>query len=315
FPEFKIGSIDIEFLNTIKKFLPDLEEIKFHGLGEPFLAKETIFLHERIRTLYPNANVISITNAAMSDLPFLVKNYLDHIIISIDHAQKDILERMRRKINYDVLVANVLKLTEKNTKNQPCITINCCFTSETYKDLCKMINFSNSLGVKDIRCNLVQNWVSDNSFSISDVALDTVDIDELAEAILNAFRIADALGVTMKIIGNPDFTIEGCVWSRKMIYITESGEIAPCCMRTEPTHYFGSFLKRPFRDIWFGKEMNVFRQNRIKGHYPTICRNCPYLINAAVLKELEKRGVALTNDFFRHTHRDHTKRSFDTNER
>src|SRR3989338_173908 len=81
YPEYKIGSIDRNFLGKVRQILPDLMEIKFHGLGEPFLAKETVFLHKRLRKLYPKANLISITNAAMPNLPVEVKNYLDHIVI------------------------------------------------------------------------------------------------------------------------------------------------------------------------------------------------------------------------------------------
>lgn len=304
FPGLKVGSISLGFLDKIKEALPDLNEIKFHGMGEPFLAEDTVLLHKKIRKLYPKANLISITNAAIPNFPLRVKDYLNHIIISVDHAQKEMLEKLRRNINYDLLVSNVKKLTQKNTSHQPYISINCCFSAHTYRDLRQVIIFAKDLGVNDVRCNLVQNWVHDNSFDTGDLDLNNVKIDSLAAAILHAFKIADELGVKMRIIGNPFFKIEDCVWARRMIYITKDGQIAPCCMRTEPTHYFGSFLDKPFKDIWQGDDMHNFRNDRINGHYPSACRNCPYLLNAAILRKLEQRKVPLTNDFLRHEFKD-----------
>ncbi len=303
FPQFKIGSINVRFLDKIRDILSNLTEIKFHGLGEPFLAKDTVLLHKRIRELYPKANLISITNAAMLNFPLKVKNYLDHIVVSIDHAQRDIFERLRRKAKYDVVISNVLKVTEKNTKHQPRITINSVFNADTYKDLDQMIILAKALGVKDVRFNLVQDWVEDERSNIKEIMLDKVNIDELAAAISYAFRIADLLDVSMRIIGNPEFEIEKCQWARRMIYITKDGQIAPCCMRTEPMYYFGSFLKKPFDDIWEGETMEKFRWDRTSGRYPRMCSNCPYLLNAAILKELKNKGVSLTNDFIGHKYR------------
>ncbi|MDD4957085.1 MAG: radical SAM protein [Candidatus Omnitrophica bacterium] len=304
YPEFKPGSIDADFLRELRAILPDLREIKFHGMGEPFLARNVVELHRTVRELYPEANIISITNASIEHMELAALKYIDHVVVSIDHADKEIFGSIRRGGDLDLVKRNVRKMVGASFDGRLKVTINSCFNLDTYKDLHLMVELAREIGVEDIRFNLVQDWITLGAGDVAKIELSRADMDDLAEAVKRASRRAADLGVYMKIVGNPDFRIEECVWSRKMVYITKDGCIAPCCMRTEPPYYFGSFLSRPFPEIWNGDEMRRFREGRENGEYPGICRTCPYLRNAVVLRELKSRGVALTSDFIGHTYKE-----------
>ena len=68
----------------------------------------------------------------------------------------------------------------------------------------------------------------------------------------------------------------GCqrMWTTSVI--TTDGDVVPCCYDKNAGHVMGNLNDQTFRDIWYGKQYNSFRDAVMKSRSLTdICRDCP----------------------------------------
>lgn len=306
-----IATLTPERIAEIAAALPGLQEVKFQGLGESFLAPNAAALLRCLKTHRPALRVVMITNALWPrHTPVAeILEYADHVYVSIDGYDKRSFEAARSPGRFHTVLENVKRiLLEK--PNHTKVSLNCCFTQESYAYLYQTIILARALSIDNVRFNLVQNWLPDDPdrdvlqnkyLRVRAQMLDQVDTSKLADSLDYMHQIAQVLGVEAVVVGNPDFKPELCEWSERMTYITSSGEVLPCAMRCHPKESFGNMFERPFEEIWNSPAMNSFRQDRRSGNLPSICRNCPYALNAQVLKRLEHSvAVELNRDYLVH---------------
>ncbi len=302
------SSLGLESLEHIARHIPTLKEIKFHGLGEPFLTRNAPKIFSRLKELWPGVHVVTITNVTWPDFVDVqaILRSVDHVYVSIDGHDRETFETYRLKGKFDRMVHNVRRIMREKPDSTK-VSVNCCFTKETYRNLYQMVILTRALGVDTIRFNLVQNWIpevdeekAEKHDEIRAKLLHHIDLDDLVESVRYMKRIAEMLGVSADIVGNPDFEPKTCNWSTKMTYVTVAGEVLPCCMRCDTKYSFGNVFKTPFEAIWKGSELNRFREQLRSDNPPKICKDCPYLLNAKILRYINERVAATKSDFLMH---------------
>lgn len=305
------GYLTIDKLDIIKSQLPDLKEIKFQGLGEPFLTPKAHEKFHYLKKLYPNTQVLSITNAAWKDnveVEKILQN-VDYLYISIDGHDYETFEKFRLKASFEQMVRNVKRIKKLAPKNLK-ISINSTFNYETAEDLYKCIILAKALGIDNIRFNLIQNWITESETDtlkskrrdfINNISLSKLETENLIASVRKMSDLAKLLDVKAQIIGNSDFKISDCHWGDKMMYMTQKGEILPCGMRCDPKYSFGNIFKTNIEEIWNSDKMVDFREMKKSDTPPGICMDCPYLVNSKILKLLnDTTSENLKSDFLYH---------------
>lgn len=305
------ASLTRERLAVIANELPGLVEVKFHGLGEPFLAPNATELFGGIKGAYPELHLVSITNATWPkhvDVAGILE-HVDHLYISVDGHERESFESARTNGKFEIMLENARRIMREKPE-RTIVSINCCFTAENYQNLYQVVILSRALGIDRVRFNLVQNWISNadgeaeraKHAELQLQALANASADDLLKHVKYMRKVAAVMAVRAEIVGNPRFDPRDCQWSSKMTYITQGGEVLPCAMRCDPKHSFGNLFETPFKEIWNGEVMATFRSRRSSGDLPAICRDCPYSANAPVIKRLIEAdsGTSSQIDFLMH---------------
>ncbi len=308
----RIGTLHKNHLKLILKQLPFLKEVKFHGLGEPFLAPNFDSLLKTLKNTIKNVHVVTTTNAAWSisaRTESILKN-IDHLFISLDGHDRESFESNRFPAKFENVIKNItgiMKLKPPNTK----ISINCCFSANSYMHLDSMVLLAKAVGINSIRFNLIQNWIS--SFNeggktrakyeqLRRKHLSIVNIESLLRHVNQMYDIASCLSVDAHVVGNPEFDISKCKWGREMVYLTCNGDLLPCSMRCAPYYSFGNVFEQPIINILTSEKMSEFIQQKNNENPPNICKDCPYLLNRPILQEiLINTNQRLKNDFLYHS--------------
>ncbi len=267
-----IGSITVEKLKLIKEQLPNLKHIRFHGMGELLLLKNHLSLLKQLRELYPNAWIEIVTNGQYKETNEKdILKLTNHITFSIDAINKQDYENIRINGKWETIINNINKITKHKTNNL--IELNFVWSKLNLLTLPLIVNLVIKLKIKNIRINIVQDWDSilseDIVFNNNNKQLKNIWDETKNNANLNNIKIT--------LMGNKDFRISDCEWMDKRIFISFDGEILPCCMRQDRDLSLGNIFKDGIDNKWDNKKN---KNNLI------FCKNCPYVINKKILKEL-----------------------------
>lgn len=280
-PAVKREKTDLEIrdFKLILSKLPYLRKLSFVGIGEPMLNPD---IFEMIRLAKERGISIGfatngmLLNKEMSDK--IIESNLDWVNISIDGADKDTFESIRKGADFYTVIENTKRLRElvKNS-GKPDISIWFLAMQSNFKELPDMVKLCSKLGVDKLNVQTVHCWGS----RIWQEKVDKEFLGKIEEEVCNVFSRASEIAKNSRVRLNfyniPDKTAKrACKWPWRACYISVDSYITPYCMNgTNPDVInFGNILRDDFYSIWNGNKYKEFRQALKSGNIPSICRDC-----------------------------------------
>jgi len=221
--------------------------VKFTFRGEPAIHRGLV---EMVR--YAKAKGIPEVQFTTNGIPYtdrkvrdLIEADLDRIIFSIDGSEKETVERVRRGIDYDRLVQNVLafyRLRQELGRAKPFIRVQMVRMKANYVQVERFVEMWKPYA-DDIR--------------ISDVT-DRGQGDHMA--------VGDQRPIGRRRCPQP--------WQRMVV--SSNGEVVPCCLDWDKRWVVGDATAQPLKEIWRGARMEAMRQVQrdLRLDEVSPCRGC-----------------------------------------
>jgi hypothetical protein len=235
-----------------------IQEAKFMGMGEPFLHPNFAAICAKFKRTFPNAKLISSTNAQYS----INKNFtealkhIDMLYISIDGAYEN-YERLRAPSKWSKLISflEALKEVDRHSCN---IVVNYTVSPGIVFDIPLVEKLATEYNLSEVRLNLVQNWTEEES------AMTVYDTEELK--FLDHYRGS--------IKGKAPWTWSDCFWVQDGFYCTVEGNVKVCCMNTS-TQSLGNIFTNSMEEIYSGRFQSI--KTGCESNCPTEhCNTCSY---------------------------------------
>jgi len=274
--KISVGSFSLESLEKIHSQLPNLEHIRFHGMGELFLLKNHVEFIEKLRQLYPKAWVELVTNGQYeyTDVAKIAK-LINRLTFSMSGFDKKSYEEHHINGKWERFIDNIGKFAK--FKDSISLEINYVCTVSNSKNLLLALETCKQLGINVLRINLYQDWGEKNELSMQVMKDNVNDIQQTIQ------KGKDA-GLNVLLMGNSSFDVSGCQWMDERILIAYNGDILPCCMRPDHHLSLGNLFKDNIENIWNSNKTQNLRKLRSKNNLD-FCRHCPYKENIPILKE------------------------------
>lgn len=282
FPTSERPKQDLSFNNFLKilDHFPYLQDLQLQGIGEPLLNPDIFRMIKYAKTR--RIRVGSFTNAALINPDMsekIASSGLDWLNLSLDGANSNTYEIIRKGARFEEVIKNIKNLTEiKRRKN---IQISIWFTAmkTNVLELPAIIGLAKRLGIKKVVAQGIHFWGSDfcRDYLKKDSLLE--DIDLARKTFIQATKEARRLKV--KLDFRPRYfkkrTKRICRWPWVSCFITVEGFVTPCCVQGSDPEIinFGNIFEKDFAEMWNGPQYQDFRRRLKNKHLPEICRDCP----------------------------------------
>lgn len=255
-PHSKLKNIGTMNMELYKKIIDNCVKLKIKNItlsffGEPLLDKTLI---EKIR--YAKAKEIYVgfySNASLLDTSWarkLIESGLDCITISLDGYTKEIYERIRRGLKFDVVknnILNLIKLKEKMKRSNPEIDLVLVELEENKKEIKKFYKeWKNE--VRSISIINMRNWTGE----------------------INKKGTKESFHFNYKVKRKPC----SLIWQRMVV--DWNGDVVLCCDDWNHSTILGNLKKQTIEEVWKGKKLKDIKEAHIKGEFwkIPICTKC-----------------------------------------
>ncbi len=142
-----VSPYDDAFVDQLRQYLPTLREAKFYG-GEPFLIPVYYKIWDAVKELNPKLDLFVITNGTQWNdrIERLLHDLNFDVAVSIDAAEKGLLERIRKNVNYEELMTNIRRFSEVCTRKGKHMSLSYTVQRDNWRQFPKMIELCNSVG-------------------------------------------------------------------------------------------------------------------------------------------------------------------------
>jgi radical SAM protein with 4Fe4S-binding SPASM domain len=142
-----VSPYDDAFVNQLREYIPTLKEAKFYG-GEPFLIPIYYKIWDAVRELNPKLDLFVITNGTHWNerIERLVNDLNFDVAVSIDAAEKELLERIRKNVVYEELMTNIQRFSEVCNRKGKHLSLSYTVQRDNWRQFPKMIELCNSVG-------------------------------------------------------------------------------------------------------------------------------------------------------------------------
>jgi len=258
-----------EYRNIIDQAEGYVTKIVLFNLGEPFLNKET---PKMIKYAVEAKMYVKIsTNAVLLDDKTLceeiVKSGLQHLIVSLDGADQETLEKYRVGSDFDKVIRalNYIKEAKRYLGlKMPRVELQFLVMKHNEHQKEQMAEISKKYEV-DI-------------FSAKTLCLyDVPDFQEAAKK----FLPSDALFSRYGVASDGQFVQKGeilnhCRQVLSSMVINTDGTVVPCCYDLYNKHVLGNVFEESLKKIWKGQKYKAFRAQIKKDRKQIkICNTCP----------------------------------------
>jgi pyrroloquinoline quinone biosynthesis protein E len=276
-PERDLSS---EQLDLILDPMPQLEQIKLQGMGEPLLHKGFFDLVRRARRR--GIRVLSITNGTtlQSDKhqEQIIASGLDELQISIDGATAETHARWRGGADLDRIVDGLRRLVARRAgAPRPQLGIWCVGNPDNLTELDALVDLAADLHVDTLTYQThLSVWSQERWRTRLEPWRLDADVARVAGPLAEASERADRTGVALTIYTGNRFTAERpCFWPWESCFVSVEGYVTRCCIASDPRlHHFGRIGDVPFAAIWNSPEYRGFRRAIRENRIPAICRPC-----------------------------------------
>lgn len=281
-----IGDMDYGLFLKIMEQLPDVKTIKFQGLGETYLAADSIRMLEYCNKR--SIDVVSISQCLWNhiDIPYLM-TLLSHMYISYHAADEKTYMKICGGGNWELLHENIGRIVKNKGGCQ--VILNCVLFEENYDQASEIVIQARKMNVDNVRFQIMQNWTTERDESFERLNnIRNFDFIKITDSLKKAFITAKKESVSIELVGNSDFEYTSCIWPFERTYINKNGFVLPCHMRPLPKYYIGDLKSNRFDEIWNCDEINFIRNKLQKNEAPEMCIDCPYILAAKQIKEIKK---------------------------
>lgn len=232
----------------------------------------------------------------------------DTVVFSIDGARSQTHDTLRGFEGvFKKVISNVRTLNDmKNRTNVPRLEINFVLNKKNFEEIPEMVYLAHSLGFNSINFEpLTVNNPRDRKLKVSkndkkklveevipeaskilkegDKEVNT-NIDDLKQIKMEkAGEMKDEIKKGMEKVGNGSLGNSPCYEPWLWPKIEANGDIWPCS--TAPLHE--NIKDKDFKEIWYGEELQRFRNKILQGELPDSCENC---VTSHVKKNAEIRN-------------------------
>ncbi len=258
-----------------------LVEIKLQGLGEPLL-------HPRIFDMISLADERDIwtrltVNGSLLHIKENYKRLVDcnpgEIQISIDGADKEVFETIRRGANFEQVVKNTTKLNEYEQHRGVLKTRSWTVVQRTnLHQLRDIIRLGAKMKFRRMTFSVAISYFGTEKWTQKNMQID-VGCEfsrDMAEYLIEMGR-EYGIEVTFWDAGSK-YNLNGriqerCSWLWERAFISSDLRIVPCCVFSNPDIIdFGN--AKQFTQIWNGKAYRKLRNAHLTGHIPNFCKQC-----------------------------------------
>ena len=279
------GNMSQEVWNGLRPHLNEVRSIDFTGGGEPLLQPHLLEWIKQAKDAGCEAGFLT-NGLLLSDRVSqrLLDLGLNWIGFSLDGADQETYELIRRGADFERLCGNIRKLTKKRITRQPLVMINFVMMRSNHHQLEKIIQLAHELGVEQVnfkQCDVIRgNHGEGHGLFESQVSK---HIKQLQKALAKASRRARKLKIkTTAYSFVPDEQPVCDQDPRSSLFVRYDGRVSPCINLAfgGPSSFLGQDVVFPhivygrlpddtLLDIWEGEKAGLFRRSfsqRVKTH-------------------------------------------------
>ena len=230
--------------------------------GEPLMCPHFTEFMDYARSKLPKASINIYTNGAAlqgDNVEALFENRIDEILVSLDGATKKVYESIRKGLNYETVVENLVKFIEKKRRKGYLKPVLRLILIEMEKNQEEIDLFLRKWrGVADIvQVQTVHDWSGQIQCSPgSDTGwLIPRKKPPRSSALRKGFP---------------------CFQLFNELVIATDGRVPLCCMDYDLKYMIGNAREASLEDIWKSRRINSIRKKQEAGNFrePEICLNC-----------------------------------------
>jgi len=278
---------------AITEQLPSLRRVVMHGIGEPLLNRDLgrMIRHLKARSVYVlfNSNGLLLRGQKALDLAI---SGLDELRVSIDGGSAATYQAVRGVDGFDRILGNLRRfgaLKHARGVETPHLSLWLTGMKLNIGDLPALVRAAAAHEVREV---YLQRLVySGRGIATEDQALfGRAGVVDHA-AVMEAMRLAEALGVTLR--GSGELGAEelvdqphagaapwrGCSRPWRLMYVTANGAVLPCCIAPFTAAPYrdivlGDVGTTPIADVWNGDRYRAWRTAMLDGEPPAACKGC-----------------------------------------
>jgi radical SAM protein with 4Fe4S-binding SPASM domain len=246
-------------LSTFQKLIQEIHSsvsvVQFFFQGEPFL-NPLLPQFIQIASRHNLYSVISTNGHFLTPtlIEQLIRNQLDHLIISVDGLTQKTYEQYRVRGNLTTVIEGIQELVKRRGKRlRPLVELQFIVFKHNEHELPSVIPFARELKVDKVTIKSAQvyhdheRWLPENAM----------------------YRRYRKNGTLKKEVPNR------CWKMWHSFEVTWDGNILPCCFDKNGEYAFGNILENGFHAIWYGNRYQQFRSRLLleRASIP-MCSNC-----------------------------------------
>lgn len=258
------GNMELSFFNNIIEQIKETTtSLVLYFQGEPYLLNNfTDLVYSASKAgIYTftstNAHFLTTENCRNT-----VLSGLDKLIVSFDGTTQNVYENYRQNGNLQTVVSGIeeiVKWKKKLHSKTPFVYLQFLVVKHNEHQIAELKAIAKKLGVDGVLLKTAQL----NDFKNGNALMPTI------EKYSRYKKNSDGTYSLKNKLENKCWRL----WSSTVI--TFDGKMLPCCFDKDAQFAVGSLKENSFRELWFGKEMNNFRQRILlnRKNIP-ICTNC-----------------------------------------
>jgi len=270
----------VERFERVLEQMPQLEQLKLQGIGEPLL-------HERLFDLVRLAvrrglRVATITNgttlARVDQQEAILASGLEALRVSIDGATPETHAHLRPGADLAQILDDLRHLVERRRRaRRPFLGIWCVGNVRNLAELTALVDLAAGAGVDELVYQAdMTGW--GKAEWLARVANGQIDPEqaECAARIAEARQRARERGLAFVVYeGNRFSAARPCFWPWQSCFVSAGGYVTRCCILSDPRlHHFGRIDEWDFASIWNAAEYRELRRAIRENHIPPLCRPC-----------------------------------------
>ncbi|MEO5363158.1 MAG: radical SAM protein [Magnetococcus sp. DMHC-8] len=281
--EFKQTFLDLSTLARLGETWHHSEEATLCGWGEPTLYPKFGQLLAYLDD-YPIKKYL-VTNGTLLDkwIPELFKRQVAIVTISLDGASPEVNDRIRRRAEFNQIVANLKVLMETRRQQggtSPYVNLVITLMRSNLTELPRLVMLAKELGMEEVKAI----YLSAFSQHLVEETLWGQE-QRVAEVFAETTELAERLGILLKLPYIQGEDVAGalshkpCFVAWRDFFLGSDGYVRPCqstAMKLFHVSRYGSFM-----EMWNADEFQSFRRRvNDEATMPDECRRCYHAAHA-----------------------------------
>lgn len=297
FKGFKMADMKMDtFLKALDQSLPEIEYIYLWGVGEPLTNPNFLEMIKIAKSI--GLKVSFSTNGTFMNEKMaksLVDLKVDDIIFSVDSANPETFEKIRKWAKFETVIGNLenlLRIKRERNSKQPNVSMTCSIMKTNLSEMPGLVELAHKLGIPKV---WFQNIISWNKFTQEQSLLSIKNSKQVKNAFKKTKKLADEKGVQIRLpemeVGDGslcrfpwfgpmnvrwDGSVTLCPWiayPTEMFYVLEKGKVGKRHVDFAPW-IVGNINETPLKEIWNNEKYRLMRDLYKKHRQPYPCNLC-----------------------------------------